>query len=86
MTGDPTFATSCLRYYCKNMGFTIIFPLLTILKIVGQVEVSNKEIKQNLAKMVNASRTDLLRSLDDTLWDNRNVYKTPVGMSPYKLV
>ncbi|XP_069145999.1 uncharacterized protein [Solanum lycopersicum] len=33
----------------------------------GQVEVSNREIKQILAKMVNASRTDWSKRLDDAL-------------------
>ena len=31
--GDPTFATSYLRDYWKNMGFAIMWPLLTILKL-----------------------------------------------------
>ena len=34
----------------------------------GQVEVSNKEIKQILAKMVNTSGTDWSRRLDNALW------------------
>ena len=33
----------------------------------GQVEVSNRKIKQILSKMVNASRTDWSRRLDDAL-------------------
>ena len=33
----------------------------------GQVEVSNREIKQILSKTVNASRTDWSRRLDDAL-------------------
>ena len=33
----------------------------------GQVEVSNREIKQILSKIVNASRTDWSRRLDDAL-------------------
>ncbi|XP_070013385.1 uncharacterized protein [Nicotiana sylvestris] len=41
----------------------------------GQVEVSNKEIKR-----------DWSRKLDDALWAYKIAYKTPIGMSPYRLV
>ena len=44
--GDPTFATNCSRDYWRNMWFAIMWPLLTILKLVGklkcQIERSNR--------------------------------------------
>ena len=52
----------------------------------GQAEVSNREIKYILEKIVNSSRKDWSKKMDDALWAYRTAFKTPLGMSPFRIV
>ena len=55
-------------------------------KISGQVETSNKQIKNILQKTANEIGTTWKDRLPDALWAYRTTYKTPLGMSTYQLV
>ena len=55
-------------------------------QISGQVEVTNHELKKILEKTVSSSRKDWAIKLDDTLWAYYTTFKTPIGMSLYRLV
>ena len=52
----------------------------------GQAKVSNREIKSILEKIVNSSKKDWAKKIDDALWAYRTALKTPLGMSPFRLV
>nr|GMD12769.1 Retrovirus-related Pol polyprotein from transposon 17.6 [Ipomoea batatas] len=58
----------------------------TALKIFGQVELANIEIKSILEKVVSPNRKDWSLQLDDALRALRTTFKTPIGVSPFKLV
>nr|GEU36129.1 reverse transcriptase domain-containing protein [Tanacetum cinerariifolium] len=50
----------------------------------GQVEVSNRGLKQILERTVGENRTSWSDKLDDALWAFHTAYKTPIGCTHYK--
>ena len=52
----------------------------------GQAEVSNREIKFIIEKTVNNSMKDWSKKIEGALWAYRTTFKTPQGMSPFRIV
>nr|GEZ96623.1 reverse transcriptase domain-containing protein [Tanacetum cinerariifolium] len=52
----------------------------------GQVEVTNRELKRILERMVGENRAMWSDKLEDALWAFRTAYKTSIGCTPYCLV
>ena len=52
----------------------------------GQVEVSNREVKTILKKIIRLDGKDWAHKLPDALLAYRMAYKTPIRMSPFRLI
>jgi len=92
--GMPRLIISDQRTHFDNRSFDVLLKRYSIIhrpatpynpQTTGQVEVSNKQVKQILEKTVSKNRKDWADKLIDALWAYHTAYKTPLGMLPYRV-
>ena len=78
---NKSINTLLLKYGCRHKTLLPCHPQAN-----GQTELENREIKLILEKIVNRSRKNWSRKLDDALWAYRATFKTSLEIFLYKLV
>ena len=78
---NKLFASLLAKYWVKHRVTLAYHPQSN-----GQAGVLNREIKKILERTVNVIRKDWANKIDDSLWAYRTSFKTPLGMSLYRIV
>jgi len=76
------FLQNCFYKYGVQHRVTTLYHPQTI----GQVEVSNRQIKEILEKTVSKAKKEWSYKLDDALWAYKIVFKTPLGTTHFHLL
>lgn len=93
--GTPRFIINNKGTYFYNRMFAAVFTMYRNKYKVAtiyhpqksdQTDLSNREIKRILKKVVNLNRNDQSTRVNDSLWAYNTAYKTPLDMSSYRII
>lgn len=84
--GGKYFIDKTFHAYLNNHGIRHKITTPYHPQTSGQIETSNKQIKNILQKTIGEMGSMWKDRLPKALWAYRIAYKTPLGMSPYQLV
>jgi transposase InsO family protein len=79
------FHNDQFQEFCEQRGIQVHYASKAYPKANGQVEVTNRTIKKNLKKKLEAAKGDWPEELPSVLWAYRTTARTATGETPYSL-
>jgi transposase InsO family protein len=84
--GGTHFTGKNLKKCLSKLGIEHRVSMAYHLQNNRQAEISNRQLKSILNKTIEKGGKDWSKKLDGALWAYRMAFKTPIDMTPYRIV